>query len=304
MRVAMISEHASPLASLGSADAGGQNVYVDKLAGALAARGATVDVFTRRESPRQPAMVHLGHGVRLFHVNAGPAEFVPKEKMLPLMPAFEESVRLLIERGRYDVIHANFFMSALVAAGLKRTTGIPFVVTFHALGLVRQRHQGSDDGFPSQRPAIEREVIAAADAIFAECPQDFDDLVELYGAEPARIAIAGCGVDLSEFHPIPKGEARAVAGWHDSALTILQLGRTVPRKGIETVIRALAPLRAEHGIEARLAVVGGDSPTPDFVQTPELQRLADIAEICGVAEQVDFLGRRRRELLKYLYSGR
>jgi hypothetical protein len=47
VRIDMISEHASPLAALGGADAGGQNVHVAALAAALAQRGHEISVFTR-----------------------------------------------------------------------------------------------------------------------------------------------------------------------------------------------------------------------------------------------------------------
>jgi hypothetical protein len=60
-------------------------------------------------------------------------------------------------RGRqpYQLIHANFWMSALVAADIKRELGIPFVVTFHALGRVRRQFQGDADEFPDERFAVE-----------------------------------------------------------------------------------------------------------------------------------------------------
>ena len=50
MRIAMVSEHASPLAVLGGVDAGGQNVHVAALALAMARRGADVVVHTRRDA--------------------------------------------------------------------------------------------------------------------------------------------------------------------------------------------------------------------------------------------------------------
>jgi D-inositol-3-phosphate glycosyltransferase len=51
MRVALISEHASPLATIGGVDCGGQNVYVAQFAQNLARMGHHVDVFTRRDDP-------------------------------------------------------------------------------------------------------------------------------------------------------------------------------------------------------------------------------------------------------------
>src|SRR4051794_37154407 len=88
MRIALVSEHASPLAVLGGVDAGGQNVHVAALARALARRGAQVVVHTRRDDPSLPRRVALCPNVVVDHVDAGPAEELPKDELLPLMGAF------------------------------------------------------------------------------------------------------------------------------------------------------------------------------------------------------------------------
>ena len=59
LRVAFVSEHASPLAALGGVDAGGQNVHVAALAAAVARRGAQVVVHTRRDDPSLPERVEM-----------------------------------------------------------------------------------------------------------------------------------------------------------------------------------------------------------------------------------------------------
>src|SRR5689334_1787218 len=79
MRVAMISEHASPLAALGGVDSGGQNVYVCQLADALVSAGYKVDVFTRRDHPSRNGIVRLRNNLRVIHVPAGPPRYVRKE---------------------------------------------------------------------------------------------------------------------------------------------------------------------------------------------------------------------------------
>ena len=73
MRVALVSEHASPLAVVGAVDAGGQNVHVDALAAALVAQGHDVTVHTRRDDPALPEQVDTDAGYRVLHVPAGPA---------------------------------------------------------------------------------------------------------------------------------------------------------------------------------------------------------------------------------------
>jgi glycosyltransferase involved in cell wall biosynthesis len=178
MRIALISEHASPLAWLGGADSGGQNVYVGQVARHLASRGHLVDVFTRRDRPELQPEVRCAGGVRVIHVPAGPAAPVRKERLLDYMDEFSRHVCRHCQSRPYDIVHANFFMSALVASDVRRMHGIPYVVTFHALGRVRRLHQGAADEFPEERLAIEDAIVAEADRIVAECPQDLADLVE------------------------------------------------------------------------------------------------------------------------------
>src|SRR3954463_9308869 len=90
--IALISEHASPLATVGGIDAGGQNIYVAQVAKQLARLGYQVDVFTRRDSARLPEIVEYAPGVRVVNVPAGPPQYVRKEEMLPLMNDFCEFV--------------------------------------------------------------------------------------------------------------------------------------------------------------------------------------------------------------------
>jgi D-inositol-3-phosphate glycosyltransferase len=304
LRLLWISEHASPLALLGGADGGGQNVYVDQIARHLTSFGHEVDILTRRDRDDLPTTVKLAEGVRVLHVPAGPAAPVCKEALLPYMGAFTDFALRYSRRRRrgYDLVHANFFMSALVAVEIKRALGTPFVVTFHALGRVRRLYQGDADTFPLERLTIEDRVIAEADRIIAECPQDHHDLVRLYNANPAQIATIPCGFDSSEFWPVDKQRARAVLGLQQSELIILQLGRMVPRKGIDNVIRGLARLHDERGVPARLLVVGGESHEPDPVRTPEIGRLQTIACQQGVADAVTFVGSRGRQELRNYYG--
>ncbi|HEY1381607.1 MAG TPA: glycosyltransferase [Gemmataceae bacterium] len=302
-RIALISEHASPLAALGGADGGGQNVYVAWLARHLAAQGHDVDVFTRRDGPALAERVRIADGAWVVHVPAGPPERVPKERLLPYMPAFADYVLAACRPGRgYDLIHANFFMSALVACDVKRRLGLPVVVTFHALGRVRRRHQGGADAFPEERLAIEDRVVREADRIIAECPQDAADLEVLYAADPAKLRPAPCGFDPAEFWPTDKHAARQLLGLDPDDRIVLQLGRMVPRKGVDTVIRGVARLRREHGVAARLLVVGGESRDPDPAVTPEIGRLKHIAAEEGVADAVAFVGARGRPELRLYYA--
>uniref|UniRef100_A0A173GZV6 Glycosyl transferase family 1 n=1 Tax=Pandoraea faecigallinarum TaxID=656179 RepID=A0A173GZV6_9BURK len=302
----MISEHASPLAAIGGVDAGGQNIYVANVARQLVSRGYRVDIFTRRDAPSLPDVVPVGRNIRVVHVPAGPPREIPKEQLLPHMHEFAEfMVRYCAQATPgYDILHANFFMSGQVGMRVRQVLDIPLVVTFHALGQVRRQCQGASDTFPDERIQIERALARTADAIIAECPQDEADLVSLYDADPHRIEIVPCGFDAHEFHPVTRANARAALGWDDDEFAILQLGRLVPRKGIDNVIHALRILLDDAACErnVRLHVVGGPDYNVDFSHCEELARLARLAGDLGVADHVDFVGRRDRDALRDFYS--
>jgi glycosyltransferase involved in cell wall biosynthesis len=306
-KLALISDHASPLAPVGSIDSGGQNVYVAQLARQLGRNGWLVDVFTRRDRSFLPTVMHCAPNVRVVHVPAGPPRFVPKEELLPAMPAFGTFLGEFFERERraqrgYDLVHANFFMSGHAARAPAQALGLPLVMTFHALGLVRRRHQSGADRFPDERFDIEAQLVREAERIVAECPQDREDLIRLYGGEPRRIETVPCGFDPEELQPMDRRAARAALGWERNEFTVLQLGRLVPRKGVDNVIRAIEVLKRRHRVQARLYVVGGNSEKPNAIATPEIGRLQQLARALGVAGQVEFVGRRGRDVLSRYYS--
>ncbi|HEX5538284.1 MAG TPA: glycosyltransferase family 1 protein [Methylophilaceae bacterium] len=304
LKIALVSEHASPLAAPGSVDCGGQNVYVAHLAIELARLGYEIDIFTRCDSPLQRQVVSWQPGIRVIHVPAGPPRFVPKEQLLPYMETF---ARFMIafaeaEATAYDLVHANFFMSGLVAQRVKQALGIPYVITFHALGLVRRQSQGDADHFPAQRPAIEKTLMQDADRVIAECPQDRLDMERHYGAERSHIDVVPCGFDSEELWPM-REQGRRLLGLSPDEFVILQLGRMVPRKGVDNVIESLAVLRERHGIQARLLVVGGDiqqDKAPDA--SSELGRLMALTASLGLQQQVSFIGQKPRTELAAYYS--
>lgn len=303
-RIAFISEHASPLATLGGVDSGGQNVYVDRLARNLAQLGYDIDIFTRWDNPDLGQVIDYAPSVRVVHIEAGPVEVMPKEDIFGYMDEFVVNMmKFISESGfHYELIHAHFWMSGYVAMKIKRRLNIPFAITFHALGKVRKIHQKEDDKFPSVRGKIEEDIVKAADHIVAECPQDKEDLMIMYFAEEEKISIVPCGFDTDEFYPLNRNEARMKLGLPQHEFIILQLGRMVPRKGVDNVIKGLGYVINKLNLPVRLVIVGGESDEPDPVVTPELGRLQQIAREEKVEQRITFAGRKNREELKYYYN--
>jgi glycosyltransferase involved in cell wall biosynthesis/phosphoheptose isomerase len=282
MRIAMVSEHASPLAVLGGVDAGGQNVHVAALAAEMARQGAHVVVHTRRDDPALPRRVALPGGAVVDHVDAGAVQPIPKDELLPYMADFAADLVTQWRRDRPDVVHAHFWMSGYAALIAARELGIPVVHTFHALGVVKRRYQGEQDTSPPERLGIEREVLQRADHIVATCTDEVFELLRL-GATRGRLTVIPCGVDLTLF--TPEGpRARRRAGMR----RLVCLGRLVQRKGVGNAISALAAL---PGTEL---VIAGGPPRGELHRDPEARRLRELAREAGVEDRVELRGRMGR----------
>lgn len=283
MRIAMVSEHASPLAVQGRTAAGGQNVHVLELSSALAAMGHDVTVWTRRDDPTLPDTVPLRPGVVVRHASAGPAEPLATDELVPHLPAFTDTVKAAWATDRPDIVHAHFWMSgmvALAAAGRR----IPVVATFHALGSVQRRHQGSDDTSPEGRVRVELAVARAVDRVLATCTDEVFELARL-GAPRRGISVVPCGVDTGLFAP------EGPVAQRSERPRLVSLGRLARHNGVDEVIESL-----RRTPNAELVVAGGDPPVGGAQAIdPDAERLRSLAMVAGVADRVRLIGPVGRE---------
>ncbi len=277
MKVAMVSEHASPLRAVGDVDAGGQNVHVAMLSQALAARGHEVVVYTRRDDPAPPRRVPFGPGVTVEHLDAGPAVPVPKDGLSRYVPELRASLTRALVADTPALVHAHFWMSGQAAVPAGAAVGAPVVQTFHALGAVKRRCQGADDTSPSHRLAVEADLVRDVDRIIATCTDEVRELVSL-GATRSRIDVVPCGVDLTRFGPDGPAAPRS------RRPRLLMVSRLVPRKGVDDAIAALADVP-----DVELIVAGGP-PGARLDDDPEAQRLCRVATDLGVSGRVNLLG--------------
>src|SRR6476619_2615013 len=167
MRVASISVHTSPLATLGGKDAGGMNVYVRELSCHTAQLGLPVDVFTRRTDPETPEITQICEGVNLISITAGPAQPVDKNRLFDLLPEFAEQMALYSLRAgvRYDVVHAHYWLSGWVAELARRYWETPFVQMFHTTAHMKNAVAEHADRETDLRLQTERRLLTLADGI-------------------------------------------------------------------------------------------------------------------------------------------
>jgi D-inositol-3-phosphate glycosyltransferase len=290
-RAAVLSVHTSPLDLPGTGDAGGMNVYIVQTATRLARRGVEVEVFTRATSSGLPPVVELAPGVTVRHITAGPYEGLAKNDLPAQLCAFTAGVlraEARREPGYYDVVHSHYWLSGQVGWLARDRWGVPLVHTAHTLAKVKNAALARGDvPEPHTRVIGEQQVVDEADRLVANTPVETAQLVELYGADPARTATITPGVDLELFTPGPRDAAREELGLPPDAVVLAFIGRIQPLKGPDVLLRAAAELLRRDpalGDTLRVLVVGGPSGT-GVTEPTALHRLA--ADL-GIVEQVVF----------------
>jgi len=295
-RVAMLSMHTSPLAVLGGRETGGMNVYVREVAVALGTLGVAVDVFTRRMDPALPEVQEMGANARLVQVEAGPVALIEKEEMPALTSAFAVGVDAFrAQQGiAYDLVHSHYWLSVEAGDQLAVQWDVPHVAMFHTLGEVKLRARASEHETP-ERIEAERRLVHRLDRIVAATEHERQLLRQIYRVPPQNVAVIPLGVNLSQFQPTDRAEARDRAGLPRDERIILTIGRLEPLKGFDILIRSLAAMSNRRGVG--LYIIGGDERA-----NAERARLDAIARDSGVADAVHFLGSRPHEALPDYYN--
>jgi D-inositol-3-phosphate glycosyltransferase len=309
LKIAMLSYHTCPLATLGGKDTGGMNVYVRELTRHLGELGVHVDVFTRSQDEHVPHVLHdLGYGNRVVHITSGPEEPLPKPVLASFLPQFVSGIQQFsANKGIcYDLVHSHYWMSGIAARSLKADWGTPVLHMFHTLGLMKNRIARSPGEMEGEyRIDGERQVLRAADRIVAATPAEQSQLSFLYQFDTRKSVIIPPGVDTSRFYPIPKDEARDAIGLQPKDRLLLFVGRIEPLKGIDTLLQAISHLD-QAGLQDAyphyLAIIGGDPNATELEMNAEMLRLKQLSSSLGIDDLVLFLGKRNQDALPYYYS--
>ena len=308
LRIAMLSYHTCPLATLGGKDTGGMNVYVRDLTRELGRMGVHIDVFTRSQDEHVPHVVHeLGFGNRVVHIPAGPEEPKSKSDIAKFIPEFVEGIKQFAAEKNihYDVIHSHYWMSGLAAEALSNAWGgTPIVHMFHTLGEMKNRVARSEDERAGEdRLKGERQVLGRADRIVVATLAELTQLRFLYRANARKLVVIPPGVDTSHFYPIPADEAKQYIGLTPDSRMVLFVGRIEPLKGVDTLIQAMSCLGVnEIHKPVHLAIIGGEPDVIPEKMSAEMARLQKLCDDLCMGGMVVFLGKRGQDTLPYYYS--
>jgi D-inositol-3-phosphate glycosyltransferase len=302
-RIALISVHGDPAIEIGKEEAGGQNVYVRNVGEALAQLGWQVDMFTRKVNLEQDSIVEHSNNCRTIRLKAGPLEFVPRDEIFEYLPEFVDNfLKFQLKNDvTYQLVHTNYWLSSWVGMELKKIQDSKQVHTYHSLGAVKYNTIEEIDipMIASVRLAVEKDVLEKADRIVATSPQEQEHMRSLVSTK-GNIDIIPCGTDIQRFGSIAREAARAELGIEKEAKVVLYVGRFDPRKGIETLVRAVnqSGLRDSKNLQL---IIGGGS-TPGNSDGMERDRIEGIINELGMSEFTILAGRLSQDILPTYYA--
>jgi D-inositol-3-phosphate glycosyltransferase len=299
-RIALISVHGDPAIEIGKEEAGGQNVYVRQVGESLAQLGWQVDMFTRKVSAEQDEIVQHSQNCRTIRFQAGPLEFVPRDNLFSYLPEFVENLlKFQKENGiTYQIVHTNYWLSSWVGMQLKKIQRSKQVHTYHSLGAVKYNTIETIPLIASQRLAVEKEVLETAERIVATSPQEKEHMRSLVSTK-GNIDIIPCGTNIQKFGSVEREAARIELGISPIDKVVLYVGRFDPRKGIETVVRAVRESKF-YGTNLKLIIGGGS--TPGNSDGDERLRIEGIINELGLDDLTTLPGRLSQDILPTYYA--
>ena len=307
-KIAMISYHTCPQASLEGKETGGMNVFVLELSKELAALGYHVDMFTRCHDDDSKRVVHVVPNLRLMHLPAGPVDPIPKKSLLNYLDEFTANMLQFIqEEGlHYDLLHCHYYMSGLIGLKLNAQlpSPLPILMRFHTLALMKNLVARSRRERESQE-RIDAEFLLAREATRIMAPSESAKqyLQYLYGVSEARIHVVPPGFNKDLFRPIDKSIAKSKIGADASHRILAFVGRIEPLKGIDVLMYAIKILRQKRpDMPVCLWVLGGDVSQDISEWSEELQRLEQLRKTLGMQTTVKFVGQKSQEELPYYYN--
>ena len=300
-KIALISVHGDPAANIGKEEAGGQNVYVRQVGTELARQGWQVDMFTRRTSAEQAEIVEHITGCRTIRLTAGPQAFVERDRLFEYLPEFVNAFLdfQALNNTIYPVVHTNYWLSAWVGMELRQHQLIKLVHTYHSLGAVKYKSVENVPPIASTRLQVEKNCLETADAIVATSPQERDHMRSLV-SEKGHIEVIPCGTDIERFGSIDRAAARQKLHLDPEAKIVFYAGRFDPRKGIETLVRAVGRSEVRQSDSLQLIIAGGSRP--GHKDGRERDRIEGIVTQLGLEKQTSFAGRLDHGQLSTYYA--
>ena len=220
MNILQISFHTAPFSSIGKFDSGGLNVYVQQVSHHLSINhNLTIVTAEKAENFKLDNINFLS--LNLFDSGLGTED---KEKYLQ---EFIEKLNENYDLKSFDVIHAHYWLSGLVAKHISNEFNIPFVFTAHSLGVFL-------DGYNKERVDCEKLIMTSSNYITASSNFEQNLISESYQIDKNKIKKITPGIDRSLFAPDLSANRKNI---------FLSIGRIQQQKGQRVTIDFLNNFR-------------------------------------------------------------
>ena len=220
MNILQISFHTAPFSSIGKFDSGGLNVYVQQVCHHLSInQNLTIVTAEKAENFKLDNINFLS--LNLFDSGLGTED---KEKYLQ---EFIEKLNANYDLKSFDVIHAHYWLSGLVAKYISNEFNIPFVFTAHSLGVFL-------DGYNKERVDCEKLIMTSSNYITASSNFEQNLISESYQIDKNKIKKITPGIDRSLFAPDLSANRKNI---------FLSIGRIQQQKGQRDTIDFLNNFR-------------------------------------------------------------
>ena len=187
MNILQLSFHASPFSEIGKNDGGGMSVYVQQISKHLSEKhNVTVVTGEKAESFKNKNLEFIS--LEIFE-----PELNVEDKEIHLQE-FKNRLEEFIDLKSFDVIHAHYWLSGLVAKEFSNELNIPFVFTSHSLGVFL-------DGYNKERVDCEKIVMTSSNLVTASSVFEIMLITDTYKVDENKIKRVTPGVDRKIFSP-------------------------------------------------------------------------------------------------------
>ena len=220
MNILQISFHTAPFSSIGKFDSGGLNVYVQQISHHLSINHNLTIVTAEKAENFKLDNINY-QSLNLFDSGLATED---KEKYLQ---EFIEKLNENYDLKSFDVIHAHYWLSGLVAKHISNEFNIPFVFTAHSLGVFL-------DGYNKERVDCEKLIMTSSNYITASSNFEENLISESYHIDKNKIKKITPGIDRSLFAPDLSANRKNI---------FLSIGRIQQQKGQHDTIDFLNNFR-------------------------------------------------------------
>jgi len=187
MNILQLSFHASPFSEIGKNDGGGMSVYVQQISKHLSEKHhVTVVTGEKAESFKSKNLEFISLDIFEPELNV-------EDKEIHLQ-TFKNKLEEFIDLKGFDIIHAHYWLSGLVAKEISNEFNIPFIFTSHSLGVFL-------DGYNKERVDCEKIVMTSSNIITASSVFETMLITDTYKVDENKIRKITPGVDRELFSP-------------------------------------------------------------------------------------------------------